>query len=100
MNLYDAVQARKDQKKTDGKQNQELESLRKRVDQAEERAKNKDKDRERDDYGRNFRDSSQLIQRQYDEGYGRLGSRFAQGDSTSTPLRSSLHIKDTLYYVM
>jgi hypothetical protein len=80
MNLYDAVQARKDQKKTDGKQNQELEALRKRVDQAEERAK--DKGRDHDDYGRNFQNSSSLIQRQYDEGYGKLGSRFAQGDST------------------
>lgn len=80
MNLYDAVQARKLQKKTDGKQNQELEALRKRVDQAEERAKEKD----RDDYGRNFQNASQLIQRQYDEGYGRLGNRFAQGDSKLT----------------
>lgn len=88
MNLYDAVQSRKEQKKTDGKQNQELESLRKRVDQAEERAKEKEK--ERDDYARNFQHSSQLVQRQYDEGYGRLGSKFAQGDSTS-PSSYPLH---------
>ena len=79
MNLYDAVQQRKKQKKTDSKQDDELKSLRERVDKAEQRAK--DKERERDDYGQNFQQASALIQRQYDEGYGRLGSRFAMGDS-------------------
>ena len=81
MNLYDAVQQRKKQKKTDSKQNDELESLRKRVDQAEHRGKDKDRDNQQDDYGRNLQQASALIQRQYDEGYGRLGNRFAMGDS-------------------
>ncbi|KAJ4303805.1 hypothetical protein N0V90_002706 [Kalmusia sp. IMI 367209] len=79
MNLYDAVQSRKNQKKTDSKQDDELAALRKRVDQAEQRAK--DKENQRDDYGHSFQQASALIQRQYDEGYGRLGSRFAVGDT-------------------
>lgn len=79
MNLYDTVQARKKQKKTDSKQDDELKALRERVDKAEQRAQ--DRDKERDDYGRSFQNASALIQRQYDEGYGRLGNRFAMGDS-------------------
>ncbi|KAF1979497.1 hypothetical protein BU23DRAFT_548727 [Bimuria novae-zelandiae CBS 107.79] len=79
MNLYDAVQQRKKQKKTDSKQDDELQALRKRIDDAEQRAK--DKENQHDDYGRNFQQASALIQRQYDEGYGRLGSRFAVGDT-------------------
>ncbi|KAK7184702.1 hypothetical protein DPSP01_000430 [Paraphaeosphaeria sporulosa] len=100
MNLYDAVQARKEQKKTDGKQNQELEALRKRIDQAEERAKEKDK--ERDEYTRNFQHSSQLIQRQYDEGYGRLGSRFAQGDTITENLlqKQIIQLQQTVINVL
>lgn len=87
MNLYDAVQQRKKQKKTDSKQDDELDALRKRVDQAEKRADEKEKERDsrRDEYGQNFQQSSALIQRQYDEGYGRLGSRFAMGDSKFCP---------------
>lgn len=81
MNLYDAVQQRKKQRKTDDKQDDELQELRKRVEKAEQRTN--DKGPPREDYGANFQQSSALIQRQYDEGYGRLGSRFAMGDSMS-----------------
>lgn len=85
MNLYDAVQQRKKQKKTDSKQDDELQALRSRVEKAEKRVEENERNPRRDDYGHNFQQASALIQRQYDEGYGRLGSRFAMGDSTSLP---------------
>ncbi|KAK3207762.1 hypothetical protein GRF29_96g373612 [Pseudopithomyces chartarum] len=81
MNLYDAVQQRKKQKKTDSKQDDELQALRSRVEKAEKRVEENERNPRRDDYGHNFQQASALIQRQYDEGYGRLGSRFAMGDT-------------------
>ena len=86
MNLYDAVQQRKKQKRTDSKQDDELKALRERVERAEEKAERRERSPRRDEYGRNFEQASALVQRQYDEGYGRLGSRFAMGDSKSLSL--------------
>jgi len=80
MGLYDAVQNKKRQGKRDKKQDDEVEKLRKRVDEAEERAKQRES-KPRDEYGHNFQQSGMLIQREYDEGYGRLGNKFAIGDS-------------------
>ncbi|KAF1939839.1 hypothetical protein EJ02DRAFT_244017 [Clathrospora elynae] len=37
--------------------------------------------RGRDDVGNNFERDGMMIQRMYDQGYGRMGSRFAQGDA-------------------
>jgi hypothetical protein len=82
MGLWDRVNDRRKQKKTDGKQNDEITKLRERVEEAEKRANERQlqlRDRP-DDLGNNFQMSSAMIQRQYDEGYGRLGRRFAMGD--------------------
>lgn len=91
MGLWDRVSDKRKQKKTDGKQDTEIKQLRERVEKAE-KASQEAQSRRRDDVGDNFERSGMMIQRQYDEGYGRLGKRFAQGDSMSTslPLQSTI----------
>lgn len=83
MGLWDRVSDRRKQKKIDGSQNNEIQELRNRVEKAEKASK--EASRSRDELGDNFERSGALIQRQFDEGYGRLGKRFAVGDSKSVP---------------
>lgn len=82
MGLWDRVADRRKQKKIDSKQSDEIKELKEQVAKAEERSKERDQQlRRRDDVGDNFEMSGAMIQRQYDQGYGRLGKRFAQGDT-------------------
>jgi hypothetical protein len=82
MGLWDRVQDKRKQAKTDTKQDDEIKKLREQVEKSEKRSKDREEQlKRRDELGYNFEQSGALIQRQYDEGYGRLGRRFAQGDS-------------------
>jgi hypothetical protein len=83
MGLWDRVNDKRKQKKTDTKQNDEIKQLRERVEKAEQgfRGREDGLPMRRDDLGNNFQMSSAMIQREYDEGYGKLGKRFAIGDS-------------------
>lgn len=79
MGLWDRVSDRRKQKKVDTSQNDEIKQLRERVEKAEKASK--ESKRGSDELGDNFERSGALIQRQFDEGYGRLGQRFAIGDT-------------------
>ncbi|KAF2640128.1 hypothetical protein P280DRAFT_469835 [Massarina eburnea CBS 473.64] len=94
--LWDRVQDKRKQTKRDKTQDTEIKQLRSRVEEAEKRGPERsgrrkenqrrirsghDDDNDDEDVGDNFERSSALIQRQFDEGVGRLGSRFAQGDT-------------------
>ncbi|KAF2001342.1 hypothetical protein P154DRAFT_553651 [Amniculicola lignicola CBS 123094] len=84
--LWDRVADKRKQKKLDSHQDDKIKQLTEKVEAAEKRSKERvdelqRRDRGGDDVGRNFETSGALIQRQFDEGYGRLGKRFAQGDT-------------------
>ena len=95
MGLYERVQSSRNQGKRDSKQDSEIKQLRETIEKAEKRGRERDEDRDRmkrrlpggdrydgrDDLGDNFQQSGALIQRQFDEGYGKLGRRFAEGDT-------------------
>lgn len=91
--LWDRVQDKRKQGKRDLKQEEAIKKLQERADKVE---KERDELHRRgpprqalpppsryydDEVGDSFERSGQLIQRQFDEGYGRLGSRFARGDT-------------------
>ncbi|PSN61513.1 hypothetical protein BS50DRAFT_152984 [Corynespora cassiicola Philippines] len=89
MGLWERIAEKRNQKKRDTKQDDEIKKLREAVERTERRSKenerNRDRDRDRgrepDNLGYNLERSGAMIQRQYDEGYGRLGRRFAEGDT-------------------
>lgn len=90
MGLWERVQDRREshkQKQRDKKQDGEIKQLREKFEQAQKSADGRQhevndfKGRSgRDDPGENFERDRMMIQRTYDEGYGRMGSRFAHGD--------------------
>lgn len=93
MGLWERVHDRREahkQRQRDTKQDGEIKQLREQFEKAQQaadgrqqeidRLKNGGGDRGRDDVGRNFERDGMMIQRMYDEGYGRMGRRFAQGD--------------------
>ena len=81
--LWDRVQDKRKQAKKDNKQDDRIEALRLEVEKNTKAHEERDKrSSRRDEVGDNFEQSGALIQRQFDEGYGRLGRRFAQGDGT------------------
>jgi hypothetical protein len=95
MGLWERVQNSRHQGKRDNKQDSEIKQLRETIEKAEKRGRERDEDRERirrrlpggpDEIGDNFQQSGALIQRQFDEGYGRLGRRFAEGDTMTENL--------------
>lgn len=87
MGLWDRVNEKRKQKRRDIRQDDEIKKLCEQVEGAEKRYKEREAElRKRDDVGDNFERSGALIQRQYDEGYGRLGRRFAMGDGKSTSM--------------
>ena len=82
MGLWDRVNEKRIQKKRDTKQDSEIKQLREQIEKSEQRSKDREEElRKRDELGNNFRNSGALIQQQYDNGYERLGRRFAVGDS-------------------
>jgi len=95
MGLYDRVAEKREKRKQghrDTKQDTEIKKLQEQVSAAEKRGEERVQriqglqgGRGRDDVGDNLGMSGAMIQRQYDEGYGRMGRKFAQGDSAYTP---------------
>jgi hypothetical protein len=98
MGLYDRVAEKREKRKQghrDTKQDSEIKKLQDQVSAAEKQGQERGQriqelqgGRGRDDVGNNLGMSGAMIQRQYDEGYGRMGRKFAQGDSAYTPSRS------------
>lgn len=99
MGLWERVHDRREahkQKARDSKQDGEIKALRDQFEKAQQAADVRQQEidrlkhggggRGRDDVGQNFERDGMMIQRMYDDGYGRLGKRFAQGDGTSTQI--------------
>ncbi|KAI1345345.1 hypothetical protein F5Y01DRAFT_300791 [Xylaria sp. FL0043] len=95
MNLWDRVGERRKQKKKDSKQDDEIRKLKEQVEQTDKRTQKPEVDGHRraydnkgavddDDDGdalsRSLERSEALVRREYNEGAGRLGKRFAMGD--------------------
>ena len=90
MGLWERVHDRREahkQRQRDTKQDGEIKALKDQFEKAQQAADGRQQEIERlksgggrDDVGRNFERDGMMIQRMYDDGYGRLGSRFAQGD--------------------
>lgn len=86
MGLWDRVNDKRKQKHKDDKQNDEIKELKEKIEKQEKNHQERDERRMLrgpDDVGGNFQMSQAMIQRQYDEGYGRLGKRFAMGDTVT-----------------
>ncbi|KAF2195537.1 hypothetical protein K469DRAFT_681842 [Zopfia rhizophila CBS 207.26] len=87
MGLWDRVNEKRNQQKRDYKQDSEIKKLREQVEQAEKRSKERDDELQRrklrDDVGDSFERSGALIRREFDDGYERLGRRFAVGDTVT-----------------
>lgn len=117
MGLWERVHDRREahkQKQTDSKQDGEIKQLREQFEQAQkkgqerqdeiDRLRNGDGGRGgggggggggrgggyRDDVGESFERNGMMIQRMYDDMYGRMGNRFARGDGI-VPLLNSRH---------
>ena len=91
MGLWDRVNEKRKQKTRDTKQDDEIKKLRDQVEKAEKRSEEREQQlRRRDEIGDNFQRSGAMIQREYDEGYGRMGRKFAVGDG-ECDLRGSNH---------
>jgi hypothetical protein len=103
MGLYDRVAEKREKRKQghrDTKQESDIKKLQEQVLAAEKRGQERGQriqelqgGRGRDDVGDNLGMSGAMIQRQYDEGYGRMGRRFAQGDSAYTPYNPPILFK-------
>ena len=75
------------QKQRDKQQDGEIKQLKMQFEEAQQKAEKRQEEidrlrdgRGRDDVGNNFERDMMMIQRMYDQGYGRMGSRFAIGD--------------------
>lgn len=94
MGLYDKIEDKRErhkQKARDTKQDSEIKELRESFEKVRQEAEGRQKEIDRlknggggrdNDVASNFERNAAMVQRMYDEGYGRLGTRFAQGDST------------------
>ncbi|KNG48069.1 hypothetical protein DDE82_006596 [Stemphylium lycopersici] len=91
MGLWERIADRRDQyrqKQRDSKQDGEIKELKMQFLEAQKQAEGRQQEIDRlrngggrDDVGNNFERDMMMIQRTYDQGYGRIGSRFAQGDA-------------------
>ncbi|KAI4635375.1 uncharacterized protein J4E87_000326 [Alternaria ethzedia] len=91
MGLWERVSDKRQQhrqKQRDTKQDGEIKELKKQFEEAQKRADGRQQEIDRlkngggrDDVGNNFERDGMMVQRMYDQGYGRMGSRFAQGDA-------------------
>ncbi|KAF2011862.1 hypothetical protein BU24DRAFT_265296 [Aaosphaeria arxii CBS 175.79] len=103
MGLWDRVNEKRKQTKRDSKQDGEIKKLKEQIEQTEKRSKEREEQmRRRDEVGDNFERSGALIQRQYDEGYGHLGRRFAVGDQiTENKLQAQvIALQQTVIHVL
>jgi hypothetical protein len=105
MGLWERVADRREQhrqKIRDTKQDDEIKKMKEQFEEAQKRADGRQQEIDRlksgggqgqgqigwggggrDDVGNNFERDGMMIQRMYDQGYGRMGNRFAQGDGMS-----------------
>ncbi|KAI1856566.1 hypothetical protein JX265_011525 [Neoarthrinium moseri] len=86
--LWDRVADKRKQKKRDTKQDGEIAQLKSQIEQAEKRSKEaedrmRDRDRGTDDVGYALQRSGAAISKEFDDGYARLGRRFAVGDAAT-----------------
>lgn len=78
--------AQRRQKQTDSKQDEEIKGLKTAFQEAQEKAEKRQQEIDRlrnggrDDVGNVFERDMTMVQRMYDQGYGRMGNRFAIGD--------------------
>lgn len=107
MGLWERVSDKREQhrqRQRDTKQDGEIKQLREQFEKAQEAADGRQKEidrlkngggRGRDEVGGNFERDSMMIQRMYDDMYGRMGRRFAQGDGMypSSPMLRCTVIK-------
>ncbi len=108
MGLWERVHDRREahkQKKRDTKQDDDIKQLREQFEEAQKRADKRQEEIDRlnngggergggrrggyrndyhDDVGESFERNGMMIQRMYDDMYGRHGNRFARGDGTSS----------------
>jgi hypothetical protein len=106
MGLWERVHDRREahkQKKRDTEQDDNIKQLQERFDEAQKKADKRQEEIDRlrdgrdgggrggerrigyhDDVGDNFERNGMMIQRMYDDMYGRYGNRFARGDGTSS----------------
>ncbi|RYO90123.1 hypothetical protein DL762_002848 [Monosporascus cannonballus] len=92
--LWDRVKQRRLQQRRDLKQDDEIKSLKDKIEAADRRSADalwrlqhsqppppQLRDRDRDEVGESLRRSGALIRREFDDGYERYGRRFAVGDA-------------------
>lgn len=106
MGLWERVSDKREQhrqRQRDTKQDGEIKQLREQFEKAQEAADGRQKEidrlknggggggRGRDEVGGNFERDSMMIQRMYDDMYGRMGRRFAQGDGMRPFFSKSIH---------
>ncbi|KAI8651977.1 hypothetical protein NCS56_01414200 [Fusarium sp. Ph1] len=82
--LWDRVKERRKQNHRDTTQDEEIKKLKEQVEKSEKKAKEKDqaleKEKETDEVSASLKKSSALISREFEDGYERLGRKFAIGD--------------------
>jgi len=94
MGLWERVADKRQQhrqKARDTKQDGEIKDLKKQFEEVQKQADGRQQEigrlrngGGRDDVGNIFERDGMMIQRMYDQGYGRMGNRFAQGDGMSS----------------
>jgi hypothetical protein len=95
MGLWERVADRREkhkQKQRDSKQDGEIKQLRQQFDEAQRKGQERQDEIDRlksgrgsrDEVGDNFERNGAMVQRMYDDMYGRMGSRFARGDGEFT----------------
>lgn len=90
MGLWDRVKEKRKQQTRDTTQDEEIKKLQAQVERSEQRCRESDRAiersrsrsgyRDRDDVGDSFQRSGALISREFEDGYERLGRKFAIGD--------------------
>ncbi|KAF4468405.1 hypothetical protein FALBO_4710 [Fusarium albosuccineum] len=82
LGLYERIKQTQKQQKRDISQDDEIKKLKEQVERSEKREKDIERslDRTKDDVEASFQRSGALISREYEEGYERLGRKFAVGD--------------------
>ncbi|KAM0420969.1 hypothetical protein ACHAPT_011212 [Fusarium lateritium] len=82
--LWDRVKERRKQNHRDTTQDEEIKKLKAQVERSEQKAKEKDealdKEKDTDEVSASLKKSSALISREFEDGYERLGRKFAVGD--------------------
>ncbi|KAF2495453.1 hypothetical protein BU16DRAFT_439451, partial [Lophium mytilinum] len=113
MGLYEAIAKKRQQRKRDTGQDEEIKKLKEKVEKAEKSDK-RDRDRDdsrrrpsprggpRDEFSDSLDRSGAMIQRQYEQGYQQLGRRFAVGDTlTENQLQAQIiSLQQTVIHIL